>query len=105
MLSIAVINLSLFHIYAYPNHLEQESEFAVYLKTGAGVGVGVKLLGAGVDSESKILDSNHLCSIVRQIGTDEKLCESNGRQRKWILVSSKQVISENAIQNRILVFL
>ena len=61
MLSIAVINLSLFHIYAYPNHHELESEFAVYLKTGAGVGVGVKLLGAGVDSESKILDSDHLC--------------------------------------------
>ena len=59
MLSIAVINLSLFHIYAYPNHHEQESEFAVYLKTG--VGVGVKLLGAGVDSESKILLSDHLC--------------------------------------------
>ena len=55
MLSIAVINLSLFHIYAYPNHHEQ---LAVYLKTGAGV--GVKLLGAGVDSESKILDSDHL---------------------------------------------
>ena len=61
MLSIAVINLSLFHIYAYPNHHEQESEFAVYLKTGAGVGVRVKLLGAGVDSESKFLDSDHLC--------------------------------------------
>ena len=59
MLSKAVINLSLFHIYAYPNHHEQESEFAVYLKTGAGV--GVKLLRAGLDSESKILDSDHLC--------------------------------------------
>ena len=37
---------------------KQESEFKIF--TTAGAGAGVKFSGAGLDSELKILDSDHL---------------------------------------------
>ena len=44
---------------AVKQEFKQESEFNICAKTGAGSGVNV--FGAGVDSELKILDSDHLC--------------------------------------------
>ena len=46
---------------AVKQEFKQESEFNICAKTGAGAGSGVNVFGAGVDSESKILDSDHLC--------------------------------------------
>ena len=40
---------------------KQESEFSICAKTGAEAGSGVNVFGAGVDSELKIFDSDHLC--------------------------------------------
>ena len=52
---------------AVKQEFKQESEFNICAKTGAGSGVNV--FGAGVDSESKILDSDHLCF---QVGLAQK---------------------------------
>ena len=47
---------------AVKQEFKQESEFNICAKTGAGAGSGVNVFGAGVESESKILDSDHLWS-------------------------------------------
>jgi len=44
----------------------QDSDFIVVLQTGFGSGSGFLTLGSGLESDSKKLDSEHLCS------TDEK---------------------------------
>ena len=50
---------------AVKQEFKQESEFNICTKTGAGSGVNV--FGAGVDSESKILDSDHLWFRLREL--------------------------------------
>ena len=50
----------MFCIYIKQAAAKQESEFKIFTTAGAGAGAGVKFSGAGLDSELKILDSDHL---------------------------------------------
>jgi len=54
--------------------VKQELEFKIFEKTGSRAGAGVKLVRVWVESESKYLDSDHLCMQV--LFTGKKLVKN-----------------------------
>ena len=77
--------------------------------TGAGAGVGVRFFGAGADSESKNLDSDHLCSgcgiskllsVLSKEKSDESFCANCQSRGQWCNAKCLGKLSTEHTENR-----